>query len=93
MDRRGRSYQTQRKISFIEITLLDTGIGIRSEHLDTIFDPFFTTKSQGTGLGLSIVKFIIDAHKGQIDIESKPGMGSELKIIIPIYKGYRNCQV
>ena len=83
MDRRGRSYQTQRKISFIEITLIDTGVGIRSEHLDTIFDPFFTTKSQGTGLGLSIVYRIIEEHGGEISVSSELGKGSKFIILLP----------
>ncbi len=83
MDRRGRSYQTQRKISFIEITILDSGIGIRPEHLDTIFDPFFTTKSQGTGLGLSIVYRIIEEHGGEISASSELGKSSKFKILLP----------
>ena len=58
-----------------------------------IFDRFYqadsslSRRTEGTGLGLSIVKFIVDAHKGRIETESKPEKGSELKVIIPAYKG------
>lgn len=84
MDRRGRSYQEpQKKFSFIEILLKDSGIGIRKEHLNTIFDPFFTTKPQGTGLGLSIVYRIIEENGGEITVSSTVQQGSEFKLLLP----------
>lgn len=84
MDRRGRSYRSpEKKSPFIEISIEDTGIGILPEHLNTIFDPFFTTKPQGTGLGLSIVYRIIEEHGGEITVTSRPGKGSEFKILLP----------
>ena len=56
-----------------------------------VFDKFYQADSslsrsrqaEGTGLGLSIVKFIVDAHKGQITVESKPGKGSTFTAKIP----------
>ena len=71
----------------------DNGIGMTRRAVKKIFNRFYqadsslSRRAEGTGLGLSIVKFIVDAHKGQIEVESKPGKGSELKIIIPICKG------
>jgi two-component system NtrC family sensor kinase len=67
------------------ITVKDDGCGIPQEHMDRIFDPFFTTKpvGQGTGLGLAISYNIVQAHKGRIDIDSRPGQGTTLRLLIP----------
>ncbi len=58
------------------ITISDTGAGISEQYLQHIFDPFFTTKGKGTGLGLAICHRIIEAHKGEIKVTSKPGQGT-----------------
>ena len=60
----------------IQITVSDTGPGIKQEDLPHLFDPYFTTKSSGTGLGLAIVHKIIESHKGEIQIKSRPGEGT-----------------
>ncbi len=67
----------------IEVT--DQGVGIQSEHLSKVFDPFFTTKpvGSGTGLGMSIVHQVVEAHKGKIEIDSSPGMGTTVRILLP----------
>ena len=62
---------------------MDTGVGIKPEHLNTIFDPFFTTKPQGTGLGLSIVYRIVEEHGGEITVTSQLEKGSKFKILLP----------
>ncbi|MGA8180333.1 MAG: ATP-binding protein, partial [Desulfobacterales bacterium] len=56
-----------------EIKITDTGTGIGENNLGHIFDPYFTTKPSGTGLGLAIVHNIIEAHGGDIHIESRQG--------------------
>ena len=68
------------------IWIKDTGKGIQKDHLNKIFDPFFTTKEvgEGTGLGLSISYGIIQQHKGDIKVNSKPGQGTTVKISLPI---------
>jgi PAS domain S-box-containing protein len=62
----------------------DTGGGIAEGDLPFIFDPFFTTKETGTGLGLTITHRIIEEHKGNIEVESKPGAGSIFRVFIPL---------
>jgi signal transduction histidine kinase len=68
----------------VEISLQDTGEGISVENQKKIFDPFFTTKEDGVGLGLSIVHRIIEAHKGNIKVESEPGEGTKLVLTLPV---------
>ncbi|MFZ6017137.1 MAG: PAS domain S-box protein [Nitrospirota bacterium] len=66
------------------VEIKDTGRGISEEDLPFIFDPFFTTKGSGTGLGLAITHRIIDEHKGRIEVESRPNMGSTFRVFIPL---------
>jgi two-component system sensor histidine kinase HydH len=61
----------------------DTGRGIAPEDLPRIFDPYFTTKSAGTGLGLAIAHNIVEAHGGQIGVESRPGQGTRFTLRLP----------
>ena len=70
--------------SFIRLTVRDTGPGIRAEDLPHVFDPFFTTKSSGTGLGLSVAHGIIQEHRGLIDVESQPGVGTAFHLVFPL---------
>ncbi|KPK30121.1 MAG: hypothetical protein AMK69_04415 [Nitrospira bacterium SG8_3] len=67
----------------IKISISDTGAGINKEDLVHIFDPYFTTKQSGTGLGLAIVHKIIESHKGEVKVESEPGKGTTVTIILP----------
>ncbi|HSF18566.1 MAG TPA: response regulator [Vicinamibacteria bacterium] len=61
---------------FVEVTVSDTGKGIRPEDMDRIFQPFHTTKADGTGLGLAIVQRVVEAHAGEVLVESRAGQGS-----------------
>ncbi len=67
------------------IIVRDTGSGIPPQNLEHIFDPFFTTKpvGKGTGLGLAISYKIVQAHQGRIDVSSKVGEGTEIRVLIP----------
>jgi PAS domain S-box-containing protein len=71
--------------SKVVVEVRDTGCGIPAEHLDRVFTPFFTTKpvGQGTGLGLSISRRIVDSLGGQIDVESSPGRGTTMRVVLP----------
>lgn len=52
--------------------------------MEKLFNPFFTTKDDGTGLGLMTCHHIIDQHRGNIDVQSKPGKGTQVIVQIPI---------
>ncbi|TAJ31747.1 MAG: histidine kinase, partial [Nitrospirae bacterium] len=59
--------------------------GIAPADLPHVFEPFFTTgKHRGTGLGLAICRNIIDAHQGDIQMESQPGKGTAVRIWLPL---------
>jgi two-component system sensor histidine kinase HydH len=68
----------------LRVSVADTGTGIRKEDIGRVFDPYFTTKPSGTGLGLAIVHRIVEAHGGEIRLESEPGKGSAFTIFLPI---------
>jgi PAS domain S-box-containing protein len=65
------------------IEVSDNGGGIRPEHREKIFLPFFTTKPTGTGLGMAIVKKLMDLHGGEIEIDSAPGRGTSVRLLLP----------
>jgi signal transduction histidine kinase len=79
---------------FVCFAVSDNGIGLARRHVRRIFERFYqvdsslTRKAEGCGLGLSIVKFIVDAHKGKITVESKRGQGSTFTVRLPV--GRRN---
>lgn len=65
------------------LSISDNGPGISPEVLPHISEPFFTTKEAGTGLGLSISYSIIEAHGGQIEVQSTLGVGCLFRIMLP----------
>lgn len=69
--------------SWVDVRVSDAGCGISPEVLERIFEPFYTTKPKGTGLGLAMVHRIIEAHGGQISVRSDPGIGTEVRILLP----------
>jgi PAS domain S-box-containing protein len=64
------------------IEVSDNGVGIRPEHREKIFLPFYTTKPTGTGLGMAIVKKLMDLHGGEIEIDSAPGRGTVVRLLL-----------
>lgn len=64
-------------------TIKDTGHGIDSENLSKLFTPFYSTKPFGNGLGLSLVQKVINAHGGDIEVESTLNVGTTITIILP----------
>ena len=67
----------------------DNGCGIEEAVKSRIFDPFFTTKEgpEGTGLGLSISYGIVQDHGGQITVDSTPGIGTMVRVTLPVSRG------
>lgn len=68
---------------WVTIAISDTGAGISPEIKERIFEPYFTTKEEGTGLGLAMSAKIIEDHRGQIEVSSKPGHGTTVILNLP----------
>jgi PAS domain S-box-containing protein len=69
---------------FVELVISDTGTSIPEEVTKNLWRPLQTTKAKGIGMGLAIVKRIVDAHYGEISVESKTGEGATFTIRLPI---------
>ena len=80
----------QREGEFVVFEIIDTGIGIKEEHLSHLFEKFYqagmgySRKHEGVGLGLSITKQLLDLQGGMISVKSVYGKGSNFTIKIPI---------
>ncbi len=79
--------------SMVKISVQDSGVGIAPEHLPYLFERFYRADSSraratgGTGLGLAIVKQVVQAHGGQIVVESRPGKGACFTFTLPTVPG------
>ncbi len=73
----------KREEKSIVISFRDDGKGLSPEALDYIFEPFFSLKDGGTGLGMSIVKRVVSSHGGKVEVTSKLGKGTVVRIRIP----------
>lgn len=78
--------RTEHRGGDVIVTIQDDGCGIPHDVMERIFDPFFTTKpvGLGTGLGLSISYEIVRSHAGEIQAESEPGVGTSLRVRLPV---------
>ena len=70
---------------YVALVVADSGTGITPEVQERMFEPFFTTKplGKGTGLGLSTVYGIVRSHGGLVEVQSKPGEGTEFRVLLP----------
>lgn len=68
---------------YIQLTLADDGIGMTPATRAHLFEPFYTTKGSGRGLGLATVLGIVRGHKGGIQVNSTPGQGCTVSILLP----------
>lgn len=70
--------------TFVEISVTDNGCGIAEKDIPRAFTPFFTTKEHGTGLGLPSVLRSVQLHEGMVDVRSRPGSGTCVRMLIPL---------
>ncbi len=68
----------------VALDLIDTGCGMDAQTQAHLFEAFFSTKRGGTGLGLATARKIIEAHGGQIRVQSEPGRGTQFTITLPV---------
>ena len=66
------------------LEVIDQGCGIEPDVLENIFEPFYSTRENGTGLGLAIVRQIVEMHGGSVEVETAPGRGCTMRIILPL---------
>jgi signal transduction histidine kinase len=66
---------------YLEVS--DPGTGMSAEELEKLFDPFFTTKFSGHGLGMAVVLGIVHGHHGGVLVDSQPGDGTSVRVVIP----------
>ena len=75
----------------VDVSVRDQGIGIKPKDIESIFEPFFRAQNnqalrrKGTGIGLSITRYIIQAHQGEISVESTLGVGSRFTLRFPVH--------
>lgn len=91
-DKKEITIRTGKENNFAFVEVEDRGIGIPEKDQKKIFEKFFRVNSgnvhnvKGSGIGLSIVKYIVDAHKGEIKLTSKVGEGSKFRLLFPMNK-------
>jgi len=80
-----RPARDKRQREGVSVTVADTGMGMNRATRDRLFQPFVTTKGEaGTGLGLWVSKGILDKHNSTIQIRSKPGAGTVIRLFLPL---------
>jgi two-component system phosphate regulon sensor histidine kinase PhoR len=80
----------QASSDWLEIQVIDTGVGIPHNDLERVFERFYRVDKArsrdegGTGLGLAIVKHIVQSTGGEVGVESREGFGSKFRITLPV---------
>jgi two-component system, cell cycle sensor histidine kinase and response regulator CckA len=70
---------------YMELIIADTGEGISADAAEHIFEPFFSTRLTGRGLGLPAALGIVRGHGGAIGIDSTPGVGTRVRVLLPAH--------
>jgi CheY-like chemotaxis protein len=70
----------------VALSVADSGSGVGPETIERLFEPFFSTKEvgRGSGMGLAIVHGIVHDHGGHIDVQTRPGVGTEFRVLLPL---------
>jgi two-component system sensor histidine kinase HydH len=79
--------RTKAREGDVNLEISDEGQGMTEEQVKNIFEPFFTTKSQGLGLGMPYAQKVFEQHRGAVSIESRPGAGTTVRVVLPGEKG------
>lgn len=74
---------------WVELVVGDSGVGMSKEQMEKVYMPFFSTKGKGKGrgLGLAVVRNAVQAHQGEITLESTEGLGSTFSVFLPVRDG------
>lgn len=78
---------------YVRLEVADTGCGMNEETRKRIFEPFYTTKFTGRGLGMSAILGIIKAHRGMLQLDSTPGIGTTFKVYFPRQEMYDYSEI
>jgi two-component system, NtrC family, sensor histidine kinase HydH len=76
----------------LRLEIIDTGRGIGEEEAKKIFEPFYTTKTNGLGLGMPYARRIVEQHGGSIALNSQPGEGTTISVMLPAQKEADNAR-
>ncbi|MEM8938527.1 MAG: ATP-binding protein [Bacteroidota bacterium] len=76
--------ETKHSDNWAIISVRDNGRGLTQDQMNKLYEPFFTDRKEGTGLGLLTVQNIINSHKGNIEVESEFGIGTQFTTRLPI---------
>lgn len=79
--------------AMVELTIRDSGSGISAARMERIWEPYVTHKPGGTGLGLAIVRQTVLAHDGVVEVESVPGEGTTMRLLLPAELPVRDAGV
>jgi signal transduction histidine kinase len=94
-DTRVLTVEIRRDKAWVDISISDTGEGIEKQNLHKIFIPFYSTKNRrdNWGLGLTYCYRIVMAHRGKLYVDSEPGRGTSVKILIPLIEEEQRFEV
>ena len=69
--------------NWLELTITDTGVGMRPDQLERCFEEYWSDKKGGTGLGLALTRRVVEEHQGTVHVVSEPGRGTSFTIFLP----------